>query len=894
MRIATTARALLLSGLGLLAPGCGGYGGGNYDSNYGPAAPQLLIRGDLSGGAETTVVAPNAKGASLFDFHNDGNVTFAVTAEASWVGAITGVKIHRGNVGLNGPAEIDLLGGASVTFDPLTRTATGSLNVGAALASEIIVTPAYFYVNVTTTDAPAGYVRGQLAAATPLQFHTTMRGSEQTTVVSATSRGEATLAIGVDRAVHYVIAMATPGVGQFTMAHIHAGARGTDGPIIFDLAIESATPNLSENTTTNDLVMPVDVLCRLLEDLAGFYVNVHTGPAPLGIARGQLTSGAVGLWATLSGAQEIPVIAPNARGGVTLELTSFTTGRAVYAVPAGIGAVNGAHVHVGTPFVSGPSVIDLRAGADFATGTDTAEGAITLDQTLFARLLANPTAFYADLHTSAGAFERGQLGTDPATFRATLLGTNETTVVTPSASGSMKLVVTGVHAASFDVSMTNPTATSLVGAHVHEGAAGVDGAIRIDLMNATGMTTTSTHMTGDVTFTGRTFASLLGAPDLFYGNVHTAAAPNGVARGQFVRVTDSSPPSGLTYTSPVTYVTASPITPNLPSSNGGAVASYSVVPALPAGLSLNGTSGIISGTPTATAAAASYVVTASNTAGSTTATVNITVNVAAPANLVYATPVTYVVGTTISPNTPTSSGGAIATYAVSPALPAGLSLNTSTGVISGTPTAAAGTANYTVTGTNVTNSTQATVTITVQATLTAPSGLSYSTPVTYGTGSAISANTPTVGGGPVASYSVSPSLPAGLALDTTTGVISGTPTTITSAANYTVTATNGAGFTTATVNIAIVLGAPSDLSYSNTPGIGYVTPASFTTMQPTVSGGAVASYSIAPALPAGITLNTTTGNIAGTPTATSGYTAYTVTATNAAGSTTATIYIVVY
>ncbi len=894
MRIATTARALVLSGLGLLASACGGYGGGNYGTSYGPAAPELLIRGDLTGGAETTVVAPGAKGQSLFDVHNDGNVTFAVTAEPSWVGSVTGVHLHRGNAGLNGPAEVDLLGGAAATFDPLTRTATGSLNVGAALASEIIVTPAYFYVNVTTTDAPAGYVRAQLAAATALELHATMHGNEQTTVVSAASRGEATFSIGLDRAVHYVIAMATPGVGQLTMAHIHAGGRGTDGPIMYDLMIDTAIPNLGENTTANDLGMPVDVLCRLLEDLSAFYVNVHTGPAPLGIARGQLTAGTVGLWATLSGSQEIPAIAPSARGGVTLELESFTSGRAVYAVPAGIASVTGAHVHVGAPFVNGASLIDLRAGPDFATSTDTAEGAIALDQTLFARLLANPAGFYADLHTAAGAFERGQLGTDPATFRATMLGTNETTVITPTASGTMKLVVTGVHTASFDVSMTNPTATALVGAHAHEGAAGVDGAIRIDLLGGTNVSTTSTHVTGDVTFTGRTFASLLGAPDLFYGNVHTVAAPNGVARGQFVRVTDSSPPSGLAYTTPVTYVTAAPITPNLPSSSGGAVASYSVAPALPAGLSLHPTSGIISGTPTATAAATNYIVTASNTAGTTTATVNVTVNVAAPTNLVYTTPVTYVVGTAIAPNTPTNSGGAIASYSVLPALPAGLSLNTSTGVITGTPTAAAAAANYVVTGTNVTSTTPSTISITVQATLTAPSGLSYATPVSYGTGSAITANSPTVGGGPVTSYSVSPALPTGLALDTTTGVISGTPTTITSASNYTVTATNGVGFTTATVNIAIVLGAPSGLSYSNTPGIGYVTPASFTTMQPTVSGGAVASYSITPALPAGITLNTTSGNISGTPTATSGYTGYTVTATNAAGSTTATIYIVVY
>ena len=48
-------------------------------------------------------------------------------------------------------------------------------------------------------------------------------------------------------------------------------------------------------------------------------------------------------------------------------------------------------------------------------------------------------------------------------------------------------------------------------------------------------------------------------------------------------------------------------------------------------------------------------------------------------------------------------------------------------------------------------------------------------------------------GGAVVSFSVSPSLPNGLTLDTTTGEISGTPTTITPSATYTVTGVNSGG-----------------------------------------------------------------------------------------------------
>ncbi len=58
-------------------------------------------------------------------------------------------------------------------------------------------------------------------------------------------------------------------------------------------------------------------------------------------------------------------------------------------------------------------------------------------------------------------------------------------------------------------------------------------------------------------------------------------------------------------------------------------------------------------------------------------------------------------------------------------------------------------------------------------------------------------------------YSVSPSLPSGLSLDTSTGVISGTPTAAQSATSYTVTGAGAtAGSATATVSIEIMLASP--------------------------------------------------------------------------------------
>jgi len=90
----------------------------------------------------------------------------------------------------------------------------------------------------------------------------------------------------------------------------------------------------------------------------------------------------------------------------------------------------------------------------------------------------------------------------------------------------------------------------------------------------------------------------------------------------------------------------------------------------------------------------------------------------APTGLSYAGPQTYTVGTTITPLQPTVTG-TVTGWSVAPALPGGLSLNATNGQISGTPTAAAATATYTVTAQNAGGSTSAGLSITVNPATTA-------------------------------------------------------------------------------------------------------------------------------------------------------------------------------
>ena len=91
---------------------------------------------------------------------------------------------------------------------------------------------------------------------------------------------------------------------------------------------------------------------------------------------------------------------------------------------------------------------------------------------------------------------------------------------------------------------------------------------------------------------------------------------------------------------------------------------------------------------------------------------------------------------------------------------------------------------------------------------------------------------------------------------------------------------------------------PKPSSTPALPKISYSSPQSFTqgvakSISPTSTGGAVSSYSVSPTLPAGLSLNSTTGVISGTPTSTSATTTYTITATNSSGSSTAPLSITV-
>ncbi|MEX8033771.1 putative Ig domain-containing protein [Microbacterium sp. 20-116] len=297
---------------------------------------------------------------------------------------------------------------------------------------------------------------------------------------------------------------------------------------------------------------------------------------------------------------------------------------------------------------------------------------------------------------------------------------------------------------------------------------------------------------------------------------------------------------------------------------------------LPAGLTLDATSGELLGTPAA-AGTSTFQVVAENSAGQVTSDPITFIVQEGPAFTAAAPPVA-TVGTAYS-YTFAASGTPAPTYSLAwgSTLPAGLSLNATTGELSGTPTAE-GSSTFQIVAANLAGmETSNPITFTVQAspvfTAAAPPAAVAGSEYSYFFAAS---------GYPAPTYSLETgdALPAGLTLYPATGELAGIPTTA-GTSTFRLVATNAAGKVTSDLITFTVQDDPA-FTAATPPAAVEGSAYSYTFA---ASGVPAPTFSLATgdALPAGLTLNATTGELSGTPT-TAGTSTFRVVATNAAGS----------
>lgn len=153
--------------------------------------------------------------------------------------------------------------------------------------------------------------------------------------------------------------------------------------------------------------------------------------------------------------------------------------------------------------------------------------------------------------------------------------------------------------------------------------------------------------------------------------------------------------------------------------------------------------------------------------------------------------VTGQVGSTLTSTTPLTANdfGCTPQFVVDPALPDGLILDAGTGVISGTPSTEVSSTAFTITGSC--NSVSATSVVTLEVTAAPNPSVSGGPTVVDAVAGQPLLATPSIsidGFTCTPVFSVTPDLPAGLAIDAATGSVSGTPTEASATSSYTVSA----------------------------------------------------------------------------------------------------------
>jgi hypothetical protein len=238
-------------------------------------------------------------------------------------------------------------------------------------------------------------------------------------------------------------------------------------------------------------------------------------------------------------------------------------------------------------------------------------------------------------------------------------------------------------------------------------------------------------------------------------------------------------------------------------------------------------------------------------------------------------------------------------------LPAGLALSATTGAITGTPSHVAR-STFTVTVTDSAGNTGSQAyTVAVAATpVPVPVAVTVTvTPASLADGTSGSAYSQTIsatgGTGPYSFALSSGAFPEGLSLNGSTGALTGTPVvagsytfTLTAADANGVTGSRSYGLAIAAAPVPVPVPVPATvltLSPGTLPAATIGSP--FSQMLSTAGGTGPYGYSVSGALPTGLSLNASTGEITGTPSETGSF-SFTITATDSAGNTGSQAYTI--
>lgn len=304
---------------------------------------------NLSGSQEVPAVNTMSMATAVVEIDED-LPAFSVSVDVSGLTDVTGVHVHDGGIGMNGPVAFPLTDAGDGTY-VLAETNISPSNLDALTNGE-------WYLNVHTTANPNGEVRGQIVPDTTAVVTFSLSGSQSVPAVDTMATGSGYALF--DTTNNNVSLVAVTTLENATMAHIHSGFAGENGDVVVTLVESETTAGVW--MTDGSVALDEATAAQLLA--GGHYVNIHSEAFASGEIRGQITPDNIEVYGIIaSGLQEVPAVTTTASGAGAFTLNTSTGALSGSVTVTGMTATM-AHIHEGEAGVNGGVLLGLTAGAD--------------------------------------------------------------------------------------------------------------------------------------------------------------------------------------------------------------------------------------------------------------------------------------------------------------------------------------------------------------------------------------------------------------------------------------------------------------------------------------------------------------------------------------------------
>lgn len=315
----------------------------------------------LDGAQQNPAITTTAFGLAVFKLSKDRTKLKVNFVGHNLSGPIQGAHLHKGAIGQNGIVIADLMqvGIANNFSSELDPTAY----LVDLLAGNV-------YINIHTAANSGGEIRGQVKLETDLVFDAKLSGAEQNPAlrVSAIGLGSVTIDHAMSSLRYEIVA--TGLTGAITSAHLHVGAKGTNGSIAVDLTTGINGNKISGTITGMSLTKSL-----MAKIFAGeVYINVHTAANQGGEIRGQVNRYLRnGYSLSLDGMSQVPPVISTATGAGIVSIDSDNKNLHYMVVVSGLKSkLTGAHFHNGLAAETGAVIYDLSS---FFAKTGTSDAA---------------------------------------------------------------------------------------------------------------------------------------------------------------------------------------------------------------------------------------------------------------------------------------------------------------------------------------------------------------------------------------------------------------------------------------------------------------------------------------------------------------------------------------